>query len=69
MLTNEKATAAVLLTTAELARKYQVSARTILNWEQQGRITPAVRVKRVLRWREDEVEAALERETSNPESE
>lgn len=61
MTDTSKAKPAELLTTAELAQKYRVSHRTILNWESAGLISPTVREGRVLRWDASEVATALER--------
>ena len=53
-----------LLTKQQLAKHYHCSMRTIDNWMMEG-ITPYYKIGRIVRFRLDEVEMALEKYRQN----
>jgi excisionase family DNA binding protein len=44
-----------LLTTAQMAERFNVSEKTVLKWKAQGHISPAHQQGKLIRWRGDEV--------------
>ena len=47
------------LTPKEVARRYKVTTRTVLNWVERKEV-PAIRIGKVIRFRLDEVVKAVE---------
>ncbi len=50
-----------LLTIEQVAELTQVSARTLRRLHERGKVPPAVRVGRALRWRESDIRKWIER--------
>lgn len=63
--TPNKGTGSKLLTSAQVAKKLQVSAKSLYNWMDEGKFPQSIRIGHMHRWRESDIDEWLAKGGSN----